>query len=198
MNAVPLSRIFVALLVVWLGRRRALRHEAPVSGRVNSPESTPRTHDSWAAPRPTLATPPVRARTAVLGFVGVVAVFWLSITGSALPSATYYTTAAQIIPVLIVALAVETRVRSVWDPMPALLKAQLVIALVVGEATAIFAASGISSGAVDPDEFDRGLVGPTETASEVMTALTTCGLIAGVLAVVVALRGQQRARTDRL
>src|SRR4051812_6577727 len=64
--------------------------------------------------------------------IGSVAVATLGNIGS-LPPTAFYNSAAQIIPVLIVALAVETRARDVWDAVPTATKVILIGSLVVAE-----------------------------------------------------------------
>jgi hypothetical protein len=112
-----------------------------------------------------------------------------------LPPTSFYSSAAQIIPVLIVALAVESRARDVWDNVPRVTKYALIGSLLLGQAVAIVASSGLI--AVAPDNYsdyivtresdlEAGiLVGPGLLASEIMGAVTAASLGVGFLGVVV-------------
>src|SRR4051794_18769595 len=68
-----------------------------------------------------------------------VAFVLLAIFGNvgSLPPPDFYSAAAQITPVLIVALAVEGRARAVWDVVPTTTRWLLVGSLLVGETVAI-------------------------------------------------------------
>jgi hypothetical protein len=113
-----------------------------------------------------------------------------------LPPPSFYEASAQIGPVLLVALAVEGSARAVWDEGPALLRWLLIVSLLAGEIVAIVAASGVI--AADPlssSSISEVLVGPSQTASEVMAGVTAAGLGVGFIAVTaVALYRPRRQR----
>lgn len=117
-----------------------------------------------------------------------------SLRYGSLPDPSFYETCAQIIPVLIVALAVESRARDFWGKMATAYNAQIVAFLAVGELSALLAASE----ALSSDEYyDPGVVGPTLGASYAMLGATMAGLVAGFVAVLVlafrGARGDERA-----
>jgi hypothetical protein len=100
-----------------------------------------------------------------------------------LPESSFYEMAAQVIPILIVALAVENRAHAFWGRISNVYNVQVVVFLAVGELSAIVAASGVIA------EGDA-LVGPTVGISQAMLGATVAGLVAGFVSVLVlALRG---------
>ena len=140
------------------------------------PRSMGKTWLAWAAKRPQY------------GPVGVVALFVLVVLllpPGNLPSPNFYTVAAQIMPVLLVALAVEARLRDVWDKMPGSYRAQLIATLMIGETIAILAASGVLASGRDIDYEEQGIVGPGVGGSRLMAAATACALVTGFLSVIV-------------
>jgi hypothetical protein len=117
----------------------------------------------------------------------LVGVLIAAIQAGNLPSRSFYGMAAEVIPVLIVALAVESRARNFWDRMPNVFNLQIVLFLAVGELSAILAVSGVMD---TSDYYDPGVVGPTVGISYAMLGATVAGLGAGFIAVLVlALRG---------
>lgn len=115
------------------------------------------------------------------------AVLIATIQAGNLPDEAFYAMAAQVIPVLIVALAVESRAHTFWDQMPNVFNYQVVFFLAVGELSAILAVSGVMA---TSEYSDSGVVGPTVGISYAMLGATVAGLGAGFIAVLVlALRG---------
>lgn len=107
-----------------------------------------------------------------------------------LPEPSFYEMVAQIIPVLIVALAVENRAHAFWGRISNVYNAQIVLFLAVGELSAITAASGVVAET-------NTLVGPTPVISQAMLSATVVGLTAGFLSVLVlAFRGATSKATS--
>ena len=95
------------------------------------------------------------------------------------PGPGYYGSVAQIVPVLLVALAVERRSSSVFGALPAgVYRYLLFAALGLAELCAVVAASGAFA-----DPFNERRVGGTVLRSEMMLAAATIGLVAGFLGV---------------
>lgn len=95
--------------------------------------------------------------------------------------------AAQVIPVLIVAIAVENRAHAFWGRISNIYNAQIVLFLAIGELCAIVAASGVIADELAESD---ALVGPTPAISQAMLAATVVGLTAGFFSVLVlAFRG---------
>ena len=119
-----------------------------------------------------------------------------SLRYGSLPTTSFYETCAQVIPVLIVALSVESRARDFWGNIATAYNAQIVAFLAVGELSALLAASGAL--ASDNYEPALGVVGPTLGASYAMLGATMAGLVAGFIAVLVlALRGARGDEPSR-
>jgi len=104
-----------------------------------------------------------------------------------MPEPSFYEMAAQVIPVLIVAIAVESRAHAFWGRISNVYNAQIVLFLAVGELSAIIAASGVIADELSETE---AMVGPTPALTQVMLAATVIGLTAGFFSVLVlAFRG---------
>jgi hypothetical protein len=97
----------------------------------------------------------------------------------------------------------------VWDPLHVAYKWQIIAVLVISEAAAIVSASGVLAADYEDlkahqlnDEYltahhlaKQFLPGPTKTLSDLLSWLTTIGLAAGFIAVVVvALRPRRNPR----
>jgi hypothetical protein len=109
------------------------------------------------------------------------------------PSTSFYEMSAQIIPVLIVALAVESRAHDLWAKIPDIYNVQIVVFLAVGELSSVLAASGAFAA-----DSDLGYVGPTAGTSAAFLAGTVAALVGGFLAVLfLALGGGFGARGGR-
>jgi riboflavin transporter FmnP len=177
------ERLLVAIVVLGLVGGRRGSSAAPM------PPASP-------SPRPEAHPKPQRwlGLLFVAILTGSVLVATLLPFGS-LPPTSFYSSAAQIIPVLIVALAVESRSRDVWDNVPRVTKYALIGSLMLGQAVAIVASSGLV--AIDPNDYSNYivtkesdleagiLVGPGLLASEIMGAVTAASLGVGFLGVVV-------------
>jgi hypothetical protein len=100
------------------------------------------------------------------------------------PPPEFYSAAAGIIPLLIIALALEGRARDVWDPYPGYIRFTVIVALCLGELAGILGASGVISNFNARDQEGYGLVGPGFGSSEAIGALTAYALIIGFGAVV--------------
>jgi hypothetical protein len=112
-----------------------------------------------------------------------------------LPGRNYYATAAQVIPVLVVALALEARAQKVFpndQPARTALKIQLFLFLLLGEAAAFLGMSGALGGEGTSRDHthphvngaEEGMVATTDFLSNLLAALTGAGLIGGFLVVV--------------
>jgi len=110
-----------------------------------------------------------------------------------LPAQSFYGTAAQIIPILIVAFAVERRASALYsDRRTKVYRTLLFAFLCVGELCALLGASGAIRGDISAGswEFKTGLVAETEFLSNVIAGGTAAGLVGGfVMTAVVALGG---------
>ena len=167
------------LLAVWLVRR--VTYAPPRVG----------------APVPAASTPPSRSRAyryvwfLPLAVGAPLLLFVLLKPTGYLPGDNFYVVSAQIFPVLLVALAVEARMRAVWDNVPLGSKIPLIVALGVGELLSIVAASGVLSVDDPEDPLDDGLVAPTFLMSEIIAFATAMCLITSFVGVyVVALTKQ--------
>jgi hypothetical protein len=102
------------------------------------------------------------------------------------PGEEFFDLAAQTIPILLVALAVEAQARQFdREQMGRLLRAAAVILLAVGESAAV----AVSAGLVHPDI--------NTVASRVLVIVTVIGLLGGFLAVIaVALSKSSQQRLD--
>ncbi len=125
----------------------------------------------------------------VLVLVGLV-VSLLLVLGVALspignrPSQSFYNAAAAIMPLLVIALAVEKAARDTWSGEFEWFRPALMFVLCIGELIAIIGASGVASGFSVADQSSRGLVGPSRTTTVLMAAVTAYSLAVGFLAVV--------------
>jgi hypothetical protein len=96
-----------------------------------------------------------------------------------LPVSQFYGTAAQIIPILMVAFALERRaIEFVSDPQARIYRIQLFLFLLVGELFALLGASGALRDPDHPKAFAAGSVGGQDW-SNVIAAGTAAGLVGG-------------------
>jgi hypothetical protein len=117
----------------------------------------------------------------VLASASAVAVY-LSDGIYTLPVQSFYGTAAQIIPILIVAFALENRaVAFLSDPRARIYRAQLFLFLAAGELFALLGASGALRGDISAAsrDFAVGEVAASIPLSNVIAAGTAAGLVGG-------------------
>lgn len=104
---------------------------------------------------------------------------YLTDAGS-LPVPDFYGLAAQIIPILMIAFALEGRATDLLsDPQLKLYRLQLFLFLLGGEIFALIGASGVLRGDVRAAQFAEGMVVGSEGGSNVVAAFTTAGLVGG-------------------
>jgi len=122
--------------------------------------------------------------------LGGLVVFGLLVVGLALspignrPSQSFYNSAATIMPLLVIALAVEKVAREAWRVEFKQLQRVLMPVLCVGELVAIIGASGVASDYSEYDQTSLGLGGPSRTITVLMAAVTAYSLAVGFLAVI--------------
>ena len=128
----------------------------------------------------------------LIGIVAVSVVAWYARSeGGKRASASFYESAAQIIPVLLVALAVEQRVRDNWDALSFAVKAQVIAALVIGEATALVAvALGRTTSEGDY------LVFASRPRTDLLACLSAVSLVIGFCGVVLVTLVQRERAID--
>jgi hypothetical protein len=97
-----------------------------------------------------------------------------------LPFPVYYGLAAQIIPILMIAFALESRATDLLsDPQMRFYRIQLFLFLLVGEVFALLGASGALRGEVTAGEIKQGYVADDFATSNLIAAGTTVGLVGG-------------------
>ena len=97
-----------------------------------------------------------------------------------LPLPAYYGLAAQIIPILMVAFALESRATDLLsDPQMSFYRIQLFLFLLGGEIFALLGASGALRGDASAQMIEEGVVVGEYGWSNVVAAGTTAGLIGG-------------------
>jgi hypothetical protein len=97
-----------------------------------------------------------------------------------LPFPTYYGLAAQIIPILMIAFALESRATDLLsDPQMRFYRLQLFLFLLGGEIFALIGASGVLRGEVSRAELAQGYVAESFSGSNLIAAGTTMGLVGG-------------------
>jgi hypothetical protein len=126
---------------------------------------------------------PVLVLVGLVAFLLLVLVVALSPIGNP-PSQSFYNSAAAIMPLLVIALAVEKTARDAWSQEFTEFKLVLMVVLCVGELVAIVGASGVASNFSVYDQNNLGLVGPSFTTTVLMAAVTAYSLAVGFLAVV--------------
>jgi hypothetical protein len=114
------------------------------------------------------------------------------------PDPDFYSSAAQIIPVLLVALAVESSARELWETVAPWVRWYTFIVLAAGELAAIVASSGVIANA--PEALaspENTYVGPGYWGTNILLGCTVAGLISGFLSVMYLafFRGAARRRT---
>jgi hypothetical protein len=116
-------------------------------------------------------------------FIGVVAltliVLYARAKGGKRASASFYETAAQIIPVLIVTLVVEQGVRESWETLSWAFRFQVVAALLIGEVAAVLA---VALGTATEPNGEYLVYGRTRT--DLLAWLSVAGLAVGFVGVV--------------
>lgn len=115
---------------------------------------------------------------AVLVGAGVVASPW-----GYFPGPDFYASAAQIMPVLLVALAVESSAHELWASVPTWLRLYTFSVLAAGEVSAILASAGILASAPEDATQPEPFVGPGLVGTNILLALTVAGLIVGFVSV---------------
>jgi hypothetical protein len=126
---------------------------------------------------------PVLVLVGLVAFLLLVLALALSPIGNR-PSQSFYNSAAAIMPLLVIALAVEKAARDAWSREFKRFRPVLMFVLCVGELVAIIGASGVASNFSVADQDSRGLVGPSRTTTVLMAAVTSYSLAMGFLAVV--------------
>jgi hypothetical protein len=110
-----------------------------------------------------------------------------------LPVPSFYTTSAQIIPILVVAFAVESRAVSFMaQPQAKIYRAVLFLFLLIGELSALLGASGAlrGNGSITDSAFATGYVAASGLLSNVLAGATAAGLVGGfVMVAILALSG---------
>lgn len=106
------------------------------------------------------------------------------------PVADFYSLAAQIIPILMIAFALESRATEFFsDPQIKFYRLQLFLFLLGGEIFALLGASGSLRGDVSMRQFSEGLVAKDDWAN-LIAAGTAAGLVGGfAMLAVLALSG---------
>jgi hypothetical protein len=152
--------------------------------------------------RPCVADEDQRSRLhyALGGIVFVVVIVWSFLGGGTRASRSFYEIGAQVIPVLIVALAVEREPQTSWKRWPRSIRVQLFAALVAGEAAALTAvalgrdtvastASAVETGTsgskltLSLDDSGEYLVEGHRFLTDFISWLTVVGLCVGFIAV---------------
>lgn len=126
---------------------------------------------------------PVLVAVGLVAFLLLVLAVALSPIGNP-PSQSFYNSAAAIMPLLVIALAVEKTAREAWSREFNGFRRGLMAVLCVGELVAIVGASGVASNFSVSDQNSLGLVGPSFTTTVLMAAVTAYSLAVGFLAVV--------------
>jgi hypothetical protein len=126
------------------------------------------------------ATP--RALIAVAGTLAIGVLVGILPVGR-IPGPDFYATAAQIIPVLLVALSVERAARELWAVTPRWMRGYTFTALAASELCAILASSGVIAEAPDDAARPSQFVGPGLLGTYVLLGVTVLGLVAGFLSV---------------
>jgi hypothetical protein len=103
----------------------------------------------------------------------VVVVVLAILPGGRRASVSFYETAAQVFPVLLVGLAVEDQLRLFSGRLAPEFRWQIIIAIAIGEFVSVLAISGVVS---STDLNKDPLVGPSRKLSDLMSWLTVAGL----------------------
>jgi len=112
--------------------------------------------------------------------LAVAAGIFVYTSDTALPVPGFYGVAAQIIPILMIAFALEGRAtEQLSEPQMGIYRAQLFLFLLVGEVFALLGASGSLRGQAPKRFFQEGLVAEDYFWSNVIAAATTIGLVGG-------------------
>ena len=113
----------------------------------------------------------------VLAIVGGLVIYT---SDAYLPFPTYYGLAAQIIPILMIAFALESRATDLLsDPQMRFYRLQLFLFLLGGEIFALLGASGALRGEATRAEIAQGYVAESFSSSNLLAAGTTMGLVGG-------------------
>jgi hypothetical protein len=132
--------------------------------------------------RPHVRRPGARWILVIPALCSVAAVFVVRFAPFGPPNDDYYGIAAQIIPVLLVALAIEGRSGSFWAARGArLYAAVLLLFLVIGELSALLAATGTLTHTLY--DAQGNAVGESEGPVLLLITLTTAGLVGGFVGV---------------
>jgi hypothetical protein len=97
------------------------------------------------------------------------------------PVHSFYETTAQVIPVLIVALAVESPARAIFEGQTSVYRILVFLFLLIGESCALLGASGVFRGGLsaNSEEFQNGVVADTSWGTHLLAAGTVGGLVGG-------------------
>ena len=139
-----------------------------------------------------------RSGTLAVALAPLVVVAVVLLPWGSFPTPNFYSSAAQTIPVLLVALAVESSARELWEAVAPWIRVYTFVALAVGELAAIVGASGVIASAPGDADHPEIYVGPGAAGTNVLLACTAAGLVAGFLSVMyLAFFRRARRRNDR-
>ncbi|MGA7705816.1 MAG: hypothetical protein WB998_13075 [Solirubrobacteraceae bacterium] len=112
---------------------------------------------------------------------GLVAALYTYVSGGPGPVHSFYETTALVIPVLILALAVERRALAIFEGQATAYRILVFLFLLIGESCALMGASGVFRGdlAADSEKFQGGAVASSSLGTNVLATGTIGGLVAG-------------------